>query len=83
MWEARHNAGNGRHPAVFQPTRPASRDHAKPDEGPSDDLLDQLDAIVVGSQWGRPQSSPSQAHDRALAREFDYQVQEAEVRYKP
>jgi hypothetical protein len=38
----------------------------------------------VGSQWGQaPILTRSQAHDRALAREFDYQVQEAKVRYKP
>ena len=78
-----HNAGKV-HPAVFQPTAPTSQGHSKPDEAPSDDLLEQLDAIVVGSQWGQaPVLTRSQAHDRALAREFDYQVQEEEVRYKP
>lgn len=78
-----HNPGKA-HPAVFQPAAPTSQGHAKPDEAPSDDLLAQLDAIVVGSQWGQaPILTRNQAHDRALAREFDYQVQEEEVRYKP
>ena len=62
----------------------SSPGHASPEQAPSDDLLDQLDAIVVGSQWGQaPILTRSQAHDRTLAREFDYQVQEEKARYKP
>lgn len=51
---------------------------------PADTLLDQLDAIVMGSEWGHaPILSRSQAHDRSLARELNYQVQEDKARYKP
>ncbi len=55
-----------------------------PEDIPADTLLDQLDAIVAGSQWGRaPILTRNQAHDRALARELEYQVQEEKARYKP
>ena len=78
-----HDAGKA-HSVVFQPVAPASQGHARPEDAPRDDLLDQLDAIVVGSQWGQaPILTRSQAHDRALAREFGYQVQEEVARYKP
>ena len=53
-------------------------------EADTDDLLAELDAIVAGSQWGdAPVLSRSQANDRALAREFGYQIQEEASRYKP
>src|SRR5574340_374740 len=46
-------------------------------EASSDDLLEKLDAIVAGSQWGEaPVLTRAQANDRALAREFAYQLQE-------
>jgi hypothetical protein len=39
---------------------------------------------VTGSQWGQaPILTRSQAHDRALSREFDYQLQEEQAQYKP
>lgn len=54
-----------------------------PEQAGSDALLDELDAIVAGSQWGdAPILSRSQANDRALSREFGYQIQEEASRYK-
>ena len=62
----------------------ANHDLAEPKAVSSDDLLDQLDSIVIGSQWGQgPILARSQAHDRALSREFDYQLQEEQAHYKP
>lgn len=62
----------------------ASQEPAEPKAVASDDLLDQLDSIVTGSQWGQaPILTRSQAHDRALSREFDYQLQEEQAQYKP
>ncbi|WP_374494782.1 Arc family DNA-binding protein [Zoogloea sp.] len=61
-----------------------SQDRADPKAVSSDDLLDQLDSIVMGSQWGQaPILTRSQAHNRALSREFDYQLQEEQAHYKP
>lgn len=41
----------------------------------TDSLLDELDAIVAGSQWGEaPILTRAQVHDRALARELHYQA---------
>ncbi|NTV11405.1 MAG: hypothetical protein HGA47_11610 [Zoogloea sp.] len=49
----------------------------------ADGLLDDLDAIVAGSQWGdAPILTRAQSNDRALARELDYQVQEEAGKYK-
>ena len=65
-------------------TPAAERDKPTPEDTPADNLPDQLDAIVAGSQWGRaPMLTRDQVHDRALARELDYQVQEEKARYKP
>ena len=45
-----------------------------------DDLLTELDAIVAGSQWGQaPMLSREQAHDRVLAREFDFDARSDEL----
>lgn len=54
---------------------------AAPGQAPSaaDDLLAELDAIVAGSQWGSaPMLTREQAHDRALARELDFEARAAE-----
>lgn len=49
----------------------------------TDDLLNQLDAIVTGSQWGgAPLLSRDQANDRSLTREFEYLAQEREAQYR-
>ena len=65
-------------------TSAVERVQTTPEDIPADNLLDQLDAIVAGSHWGRaPMLTRNQAHDRALARELDYQVQEEKARYKP
>jgi plasmid stability protein len=46
-----------------------------------DELLAELDAIVAGSRWGSaPLLSREQLHDRALARELDFDCREAELR---
>lgn len=46
-----------------------------------DGLLAELDAVVAGSRWGSaPLLSREQAHDRALARELDFDCREAELR---
>lgn len=47
---------------------------------PTDDgLLDELDAIVAGSQWGQaPLLTREQLHDRPLARELDFDARRAE-----
>jgi plasmid stability protein len=46
-----------------------------------DDLLAALDAVVAGSHWGSaPLLSREQLHDRALARELDFDCREAELR---
>ena len=48
--------------------------------GPTDDLLAELDSIVVGSRWGTaPLLSREQAHDRALARELDFDARTQEL----
>lgn len=46
-----------------------------------DGLLAELDTIVAGSRWASaPLLSREQAHDRALARELDFDCREAELR---
>ena len=66
------------------PALAASHGPVEPKAVASDDLLDQLDSIVTGSQWGQaPILTRSQSHDRALSREFDYQLQEDQAQYKP
>ena len=66
------------------PAMAAGQALSEPKAVTSDDLLDQLDSIVTGSQWGQaPILTRSQAHDRALSREFDYQLQEEQAQYKP
>jgi PHP family Zn ribbon phosphoesterase len=48
--------------------------------GVADGLLAELDAIVAGSHWGSaPLLTREQAHDRALAREFDFEARAAEL----
>lgn len=44
-----------------------------------DDLLDRLDAIVSGSQWGSaPLLTREQIHDRRLMRELEYDARQTE-----
>lgn len=53
--------------------------HEQP-PGVADDLLAELDAIVAGSRWGSaPLLTREQAHDRALARELDFEARTAEL----
>jgi len=74
----------GRKPAPFTGGQRPAPGQSMPEEPVTDGLIDQLDAIVAGSQWGNaPLLTRGQAHDRALAREFDYQAQEEQARYKP
>ncbi len=48
--------------------------------GTADELLAELDTIVAGSRWGSaPLLTREQAHDRALAREFDFEARAAEL----
>lgn len=48
--------------------------------GGTDDLLDELDAIVAHSQWGHADLlSRDQAHDRRLQRELDYEARRVEA----
>ncbi len=48
--------------------------------GVPDDLLSELDTIVAGSRWGSaPLLTREQAHDRALARELDFEARAAEL----
>ncbi|MDZ7589153.1 MAG: hypothetical protein U5L05_00380 [Rubrivivax sp.] len=48
--------------------------------GTEDSLLAELDTIVAGSHWGSaPLLTREQAHDRALAREFDFEARAAEL----
>ena len=47
----------------------------------ADDLLGELDRIVQGSRWGHaPLLDRDRLHDRALARELDFDSREAELR---
>ena len=80
---ARNEDSARTHPPL-PPAMAASQGLVRPKAASSDDLLDQLDSIVTGSQWGQaPILTRSQAHDRALSREFDYQLQEEQAQYKP
>jgi plasmid stability protein len=48
--------------------------------GAGDSLLEELDGIVAGSRWGEaPLLTREQLHDRALAREFDFEARQAEA----
>jgi len=48
--------------------------------GATGDLLAELDAIVASSRWGSaPLLGREQAHDRALARELDFEARSAEL----
>ncbi len=60
----------------------APTEHAPDAPLPSgDDLLAELDRIVEGSRWGHaPLLGREQLHDRALARELDFDCREAELR---
>ena len=45
-----------------------------------DGLLEELDGIVAGSHWGEaPLLTPEQLHDRALAREVDFDARRTEL----
>ena len=45
----------------------------------ADGLLAELDGIVAGSRWGEaPLLTREQAHDRALAREIDFEARQSE-----
>lgn len=45
-----------------------------------DGLLEELDSIVVGSRWGEsPLLTREQLHDRALARELDFEARRTEL----
>lgn len=45
-----------------------------------DGLLDELDSIVAGSRWGEaPMLTREQLHDRALARELDFDARRTEL----
>lgn len=47
----------------------------------TDELLAELDAITAGSRWASaPLLTREQLHDRALARELDFDCREAELR---
>jgi plasmid stability protein len=60
--------------------RPAQTRSASADQG---GLVEALDAIVAGSQWGEaPLLSREQANDRELTREFDSLVQEQQTPYR-
>lgn len=51
-----------------------------PADAQPDELLAELDAIVAGSRWGSaPLLTREQSHDRALAREFDFDARSAEL----
>ncbi len=48
--------------------------------GAADGLLAELDSIVADSRWGSaPLLTREQTHDRALAREFDFEARAAEL----
>lgn len=66
--------------AVTPRGRQTAAAQAAADAAP-DELLAELDAIVAGSCWGEaPLLSREQLHDRALARELDFDSREAELR---
>jgi antitoxin FitA-like protein len=84
-----HDAGKARSESrtLLPPSRSGEASPGQvpstPDQAGSDGLLAELDAIVAGSQWGEaPILSRSQANDRALTREFGYQIEEEASRYK-
>lgn len=64
---------------------PAAARSAAADPGPApaakDELLAELDAIIAGSRWASaPLLGREQLHDRALARELDFDCRETELR---
>ena len=62
------------------PTHERGADPAPSASPPPDDLLAELDRIVEGSRWGEaPLLTRDQLHDRALARELDFDCREAEL----
>ena len=53
-------------------------------ESAADGLLAELDGIVAGSRWGEaPLLTRDQAHDRALAREIDFEARQSESAASP
>lgn len=60
---------------------PARRREAGDAPPAADELLAELDAVVAGSRWASaPLLAREQLHDRALARELDFDCREAELR---
>jgi plasmid stability protein len=58
----------------------AVQGHAELPPSSGDTLLAELDAIVAGSRWGAaPLLAREQAHERALAREIDFDARQAEL----
>lgn len=59
----------------------AARPGAPQEPVAGDELLAELDAVVAGSRWGSaPLLAREQLHDRALARELDFDCRETELR---
>ena len=77
-------ATQGAYPISTRSTAALTIDESEPvwQVAPSsagDGLLDELDAIVAGSQWGSaPLLTRDQLHDRPLARELDFDARQAE-----
>lgn len=72
-------------PGVSEPavapyrTTSAASFASPPTAAEQDDLLERLDAIVAGSQWGSaPLLTREQLHDRRLQRELEYDARQAE-----
>lgn len=60
---------------------PAGRNNPSTVDAGADELLGELDQIVEGSRWGRtPLLDRERLHDRALARELDFDSREAALR---
>ena len=63
------------------PRHPGKAAGAGSEAAQADGLLAELDRIVEGSRWGQaPLLTRDQLHDRALARELDFDAREAELR---
>jgi plasmid stability protein len=60
---------------------PAGGNNPSTVDAGADELLGELDQIVEGSRWGHaPLLDRERLHDRALARELDFDSREAELR---
>ena len=77
-------ATKGAYPISTHPTTAFTIDEPEPvwrvaPSPAADGLLDELDAIVAGSQWGSaPLLTRDQLHDRPLARELDFDARQTE-----